>query len=280
MLAGVRARHFAIVGFLLSSGCPAKPEGQTSPPPATSTPPAPAVDYQFATNETTSYGPAQADVVTSKTNWITCSGQFALCAYSGPDTGSPALPCTVTADGQFANCECPVMTGDYEVDVNAILDVAVFDATTTTSTPTDSACCIKDPNANWDCSGCKPDMAAVCTAIDDQTLFPGSSYASVSTFSTALSEQGTVYSMAPTQCTQSMYAGCMTAPCMDSGKQVVIEDKPYPLHTCTCPTWTGLFQVSTTITKSDCALDAGQPGGNIWSAAYIPALAEPLETTP
>lgn len=276
------ARHALIFTTILAVlGCQPKTGAseKSTTPVGGAIGPAPAVSYTFQTNQTTSYGPAQADVLTSGANWIPCRGTFALCYYSGPEgrptPTTPALSCTVTADGQFANCDCPVMAGDYQVDVNAILDVAVFSATTTTGTPNASQCCVKSGD-NWDCSGCAKDAAAVCDAIDRKTLYTGTAYDSVSTFSAVLSADGTPYKIDLTQCeTPSPYAGCMTAPCVDQGRKVMIEKSEYPVHTCTCPTWKGPFQVGTPLgAENTCALGGGAPGGNVWSAAYAPNLSQ------
>ena len=60
--------------------------------------------WDFSKNWPTNFGPAYRDTVTAPTNFLPCTGQYALCAESGPEP----LPCTVTPDGRFANCKCTV----------------------------------------------------------------------------------------------------------------------------------------------------------------------------
>jgi hypothetical protein len=66
--------------------------------------------------------PAYADVLLEGSNFVQCKGgPFALCYYSGPNTGDVDLSCELTADGKFANCNCyQIPYGSYFVDINAI----------------------------------------------------------------------------------------------------------------------------------------------------------------
>ncbi len=54
--------------------------------------------WDFSQNWTTNYGPAYRDTVLESTNFLECTGQFALCFHSGPEP----LPCKLTKDGRFA----------------------------------------------------------------------------------------------------------------------------------------------------------------------------------
>src|SRR5215831_2255697 len=60
--------------------------------------------WDFSKNWTTNYGPAYRDTDLASTNFLPCTGQYALCFESGPEP----LPCKLTADGRFANCKCVV----------------------------------------------------------------------------------------------------------------------------------------------------------------------------
>ncbi len=82
-------------------------------------------------NWTTSFGPAYADITLASSNFVPCrGGPFALCYYSGPSSGAEDLSCTLSADGNYANCNCfDIPYGVYFVDINAILNHAVYEKT-------------------------------------------------------------------------------------------------------------------------------------------------------
>ena len=82
-------------------------------------------------NWTTSYGPAYADITLAASNFVPCrGGPYALCYYSGPNTGSQDLSCILTPDGKYANCQCyDIPYGVYFVDINAILNHKVYEDT-------------------------------------------------------------------------------------------------------------------------------------------------------
>lgn len=225
--------------------------------PATSPTPQAAFDFgQYTGNKTfklntlptTTYGPAWADISLQKSNFLECSGaSIALCYYSGPEG---TTPCT-TGSGNLANCTCyQIPAGQkYYVLINAILNLDVYLETVEK--------CGKDG------SKCKPTgsiQAPVCQAVNNNTLIPGADL--VSTFSTYLEKQ---FKIDPTTCsTPAAYAGCMTAPCKQTGK--TDPNTGLPLVDCGCPTFTGPYQVGTKINQDQCVL--GSP--NIWSAAYQP----------
>lgn len=253
----------AIVAFvcLLIFGCGGVSTNQsttTATPSPTATPassPAATFDFgQYTGNKsfklntlpTTSYGPAWADILIEKSNFVECKGaSIALCYYSGP---GPTTPCTIDG-GNLANCTCyQIPSGQpYFVDINAILNLDVYLET------------VKD--CGKDGSKCKPTgsiEAPVCEAINNNTLIPGADL--VSTFSTYLEKQ---IKIDPTTCsTPAAYAGCMTAPCKQTGK--TDPTTGLPLVQCGCPTFTGPYQVGTKIQQDQCVLG----GNNIWSAAY------------
>lgn len=204
--------------------------------------------FKLNTLPTTSYGPAWADISLQKSNFLECKGaSIALCYYSGP---GPTTPCTFDGKG-LANCTCyQIPAGQsYYVLINAILNLDVYLKTVEV--------CGKDG------SKCKPTgsiEAPVCEAVNNNTLIPGAEL--ISTFSTYLEKQ---IKIDPTTCsTPAAYAGCMTAPCKQTGK--TDPNTGLPLVDCGCPTFTGPYQVGTKIQQDQCVL--GSP--NIWSAAYQP----------
>lgn len=246
---------------LLIFGCGGTSTNQTTttatPTPATSPTPATGATFDFAqytggktfklnTLPTTPYGPAWADIIVQKSNFLECKGaSIALCYYSGPEG---TTPCTIDG-GNVANCTCYQIPADqpYFVDINAILNMEVYLQTIEQ--------CGKDG------SKCKPTgtiEAPVCESINNNTLIPGAEL--ISTFSTYLAKQIPIN---PTTCsTPAAYAGCMTAPCKQTGK--TDPNTGLPLVQCGCPTYTGPYQVGTKINQDQCVL--GSP--YIWSAAY------------
>lgn len=202
--------------------------------------------------------PAWADVLLAPSNFVACKGSpIALCYYSGPEmsAGGTSLPCYLREGGAIADCTClgipPGST--YFVDINAILNLAVYLETVSV--------CGRDGS---ECLPAGSKVAPVCEAIRKGTLYPGKDVDLVSTFSTAL-EQKIPIATKDNDCTATptLYAGCMTAPC----KRTQIID---PLTgnfqaQCACPTYLGPFQVGTDLTgTAGCEL-----GDNtVWSAAY------------
>jgi hypothetical protein len=230
----------------------AQPQATTTPAPAATK----TIDFsayisdkQFKLNTlpTTPYGPPWADITLQKSNFLECKGaSIALCYYSGP---GPTTPCNV--GGDLANCTCyQIPSGQkYLVDINAILNLDVYLRT--------ADVCGKDG------SKCQPTgsiEAPVCEAINNNTLMPGADL--VSAFSLYLEKQMPIN---PTTCaTPAAYAGCMTAPCKQTGK--TDPNTGLPLVQCGCPTYTGPYQVGTKISQDQCVLG----GSSIWSAAYQP----------
>ena len=166
-------------------------------------------------NWPTSFGPAYSDIALKSSNFLPCrGGPFALCYYSGPDPET----CTLTEDGQFANCKCfEIPYGTYFVDINAILNYEVYLKTV--------------KKCGQDCSNCQEtNQAPVCEAINQNKFIPGADM--ISTFSfDCVPEEG----IGQTNCEQALYAGCMTAPCYKTGEEGIVE--------CSCPTFDGPYQV-------------------------------------
>ncbi len=148
-------------------------------------------------NWTTTFGPAYADITLASSNFVPCrGGPFALCYYSGPSSGAEDLSCTLTADGNYANCQCfDIPYGVYFVDINAILNHAVYEKTIAQCGADGSLCATLN-------------SAPVCANVNAGNLMPGSSVYSTFSFD-CVPENG----LGLTNCAQQPYAGCMTAPC-------------------------------------------------------------------
>jgi len=172
--------------------------------------------WDLSKNWTTNYGPVYRDTVQASSNFLPCTGQFALCANSGPQP----LPCKLTEDGRFANCTCPVQSGVNFVVITAILNFKVYQDTV--------AVCGADGSK---CSN-HPDMAPVCNAIKHGTLIPGADV--ISTFSPSPTLPLSSTNSSSKICPKAPYAACMTAPCKKttSGRAV-----------CSCPVFWGIFQL-------------------------------------
>lgn len=200
---------------------------------------------------TTPFGPAFADIVLLPRNFLPCrGGPFALCYYSGPDSGNPPLPCVLTEDGKFANCECfEFAYGTYFVDINAILNTEVY-------LETIEKCGVEG-------GGCQnTNEAPVCESINRGELIPGAD--SVSTFSTACVKE---LGLGQTNCTEpALYAGCMTAPCIRCGEEGIVN--------CLCPTFDGPYQVGQDDAMCNLSNDL------VWSAAFNPNAGDGGKTFP
>jgi hypothetical protein len=214
--------------------------------------------FKLNTLPTTPYGPPWANILVEKENFLECRGaSIALCYYSGPGPTTPCVP-----DGRgLANCTCyQIPSGEpYFVDINAILNLDVYLETV--------AKCGKNGNK------CRPTgtiEAPVCKNVNNNTLIPGADL--ISAFSLYLEKQIPVD---PTTCsTPSAYAGCMTAPCKQTGKKDPTTG--LPLVQCGCPTFTGPYQVGQQVAQDQCVLGSN----NVWSAAYTPPASPTPTPTP
>ena len=197
-------------------------------------------------NWTTVFGPAYADITLASSNFVPCrGGPFALCYYSGPSSGAENLSCTVTPDGKYANCQCfDIPYGVYFVDINAILNHAVYEKTVAQCGVDGSMCGTLN-------------SAPVCENVNQGNLMPGSNVYSTFSFD-CVPENG----LGVTNCAQQPYAGCMTAPCFKTSQAGIVQ--------CSCPVFNGPYQVG----QNDQACTLG--GGLTWSAAYAP----PATATP
>ncbi len=196
-------------------------------------------------NFTTSFGPAYADISLASTNFLPCrGGPYALCYYSGPDPDS----CDLVKNDKFADCQCfEIPYGVYFVDINAILNHQVYEQTVAQCGADGSKC--QSTNS-----------APICQAINQNTLIPGAALYSTFSFD-CIPTNG----LGETSCTTAKYAGCMTAPCFDTGNG-------NGLVTCQCPIFNGPYQIGQTLPADQCTLG----GGLVWSAAYAP----PASPTP
>ena len=246
---------------------------------------------------TTTYGPAQADVVvvpagtkpaaaTKSPNMLSCQGGgYALCFFSGPPTaivqGGQPLPCVLRPGGLIADCTCQYyISGQYFVDINGILNQgAYFEAVeqcgadgsgclNIVSCPPGSPCPTDVPQAN------------VCNYINNQPLGnPACSFYPkaqvLSTFSFAMSPPNGSYSLSATpQTCNGKYAGCMTAACRFADGSEPASHKNGDAIQCECPVYDGAYQVGAA--GQDCTIPPGSDGTTyVWSASntVVPAAA-------
>ena len=191
-------------------------------------------------------GPSYADILVTPENFVPCrGGPFALCYYSGPDSaddGQEPLPCELSADGRVASCKClDIPYGVYFVDINAILDYSIYQKTVRV--------CEADGSA---CAGVA-NKAPVCGFVNENRFFTGADR--ISTFSFACAAERMI---GQTSCTTpAPYAGCMTAPCIETGEAGIVE--------CQCPIYTGPFQVGQGTPEEPASCDLGSD--LVWSAA-------------
>ncbi len=197
--------------------------------------------WDFSMNWTTNYGPAYRDTVEAHSNFLACTGQFALCFHSGAEP----LPCKLSKDGRSANCTCTVHNSTNFVLITAILNREVYETTVDVD-----AC-------GADGSGCTaPDEAPVCAFLDNGKLIPGAQV--ISTYdpdSTNAIKDAIPPGVSPLTPCNGPFAGCMTAPCRLT-KNGQAE--------CTCPVFWGHFQLVGP--AATCHLG----GGLVPSASYNP----------
>lgn len=193
--------------------------------------------------------PAFADVLVETSNFVWCKGgPYAVCYYSGPEDGATDLRCQLSADGRFANCKCfEIPWGSYFVDINAILNYPVYQETIQVC-GADGSGCTGSANVN---------KAPVCAAINSNQLIPGADLISVFSLDCVPTN-----GIGQTDCSQGLYAGCMTAPCQTTTTKGIVE--------CSCPTFDGPFQVGTTLAdpSEECSLGDDL----VWSAAFSPSI--------
>ena len=234
--------------FVVTAGCNGGGGGSGSPPPTAGIVhfvPNSHAFWSDAANWTTAFGPAYADITEASSNFLPCrGGPFALCYYSGPSGGNEDLSCTLTADGNYANCRCyEIPYGVYFVDINAILNRSVYQNTVATCGVDGSLCG-------------KMNSAPVCQSVNQGTLIPGTGVYSTFSFDCVPTD-----GLGVTNCSTSQYAGCMTAPCFKTGQPQI--------DSCSCPVFNGPYQVGTN--NQACTLGDDL----VWSAAFAAPSATP-----
>lgn len=226
-------------------------------------------EFQINETDTTNFGPAWADIWLRPENFLACyppEGQelsYALCYYSGPQDGTgdadnPPLPCTLSPNGKVANCTCYKLSSDvvppkvpYYVDINSILNQEVYDETVAACGSDGSLC---GPNTGI--------AAPVCDAINANKMVPGADLISV--FSPVMKLH---YPGGSTECGEAVYAGCMTAPCYDTGET---DENGLPLVDCSCPVFDGRFEIGQGADPAGQSPSCNLGGTNVWSAAHNP----------
>jgi len=194
-------------------------------------------------NWTTTYGPAYRDTIQAPSEMLGCSTQFALCFHSGAEP----YPCTLSPDGQSANCLCTVATSTNYTLLTAILNRSVYNATASACYPDGAGCT-------------QVGQAPVCGYLNGGTLIPGADVISTYDPGSRLAilkilAQGKPFA---TVCPKAPYAACMTAPCTLSADGSTA--------TCKCPVFYGTFQLAGK--NQQCSL----AGDLVPSASYIPTL--------
>lgn len=194
-------------------------------------------------NWTTNYGPAYRDTLELPTQMLACSTQFALCFHSG----KYPYPCTLSPDGQSANCVCTVATTTNYTLLTAILNRSIYNATV-------EAC----GREGLRCRNVGD--APVCGYLNGGALIPGANV--ISTYDPS-SQQQILKALSQanppvTHCPKAPYAACMTAPCTLSADGSTA--------TCKCPVFNGKFQLVPS--GQQCSLG----GDLVPSASYVPLL--------
>ena len=216
-----------------------------------------------------------------QTYFLACSlaytGPIALCYDSGvPGKEFYTPSCTFSQDKNAAECDCYEISASSRGAENApysfvlmtgILNKQVYEDTVKACGPEGELCLnMKDLN-----SGLME--APVCDALRNKTLFSGADL--ISDFSQIAipnlvnagypppGEPDSFSQPCPESGNAKLYAGCMTAPCKDTGK--IDPATGFPVAKCTCPTYDGRNQVGNPQIQSySCS-----PTPHVWSAAYV-----------
>jgi hypothetical protein len=222
-----------------------------------------------------------SDVKGFKTYFLACrlqtTGPIALCYYSGvPGSPYQTPSCTFSQNGNAAECDCYKISpdtpgaGTYSyVEISAILNKDVY-LSTVAQCGMDGSQCLNFSDLR---SGLQE--ANICSVIGSKPngVFPGadliSDFSQIRLFPTMNSnvppagDIGAFSQKCPIPPRQAnLYAGCMTAPCTNTGK---IDPRTHlPLVSCTCPTYDGPNQVGNPqIQGKSCS-----PTPYVWSSAY------------
>ncbi len=203
---------------------------------------------------TTSSGPAWSGAgVGAESNNLYCpTGTYANCHYSGPPwpTGTSSenipMPCELNEDGTMANCKCKVFEGPSYVNIYAIMNLGVY-YETIEACGTDGSGCLNMGNCpqgstlgSGDCTGT---IAPVCEYISGQdpnnaatSLIPGADL--ISTFGLGMDSD---YNSGTTSCEDTLFAGCMTAPCQYEENTGSASGSRYAY--CACPVSRGAISL-------------------------------------
>ncbi|ACK50015.1 hypothetical protein Msil_1046 [Methylocella silvestris BL2] len=236
--------------------------------------------FRFNDLNTTIFGPAYADILLRGENFLTCKPpvgrafSYALCFFSGPmigSSGNPPLPCKLAKDGKTADCTCYGLTTEqyppmvpYFIDINAILNLDLYLSTVSVCGHDGANCNPREFIQNqtlWN-------SAPACTAANNNVVIPTAQLISVYT-----PVKNADYGGGTTTCSAGKYAGCMTAPCYETGKTDGAGNK---LVTCKCPVYDGPFELGQANRPCDANVltpwSAKDKGPYIWSASHNPAL--------
>ena len=201
---------------------------------------------------------------------------YYILTYLGQRDEPPNLTpsCTFSQDKTSAQCDCYKISHDYPkgatwsyVLITSILNKKIYEDTVAECGSDGSGCLnatnIGDPIAK---------EAPVCAALRDKTLFPGADlYSDFSPILIASKGLNVPPFTCPTGGGANVYAGCMTAPCTNTGK--IDPTTGLPVVKCTCPTYDGPNQVGNPQIKSySCS-----PTPHVWSSAYSAPNTIPTE---
>ncbi len=248
--------------------------------------------FEYNDTDTTVFGPTYANIWLEESNFLACyppTGRkisYALCYYSGPDqpTGvddeNPALPCELSPDGIVADCTCYEISTEllspkvpYFVDIHSISNLDIYQKTVDACGKDGKKCSLSEV------------VPPVCEAINTNLLVPGADAISVFSpiyFQNYISPLDITTDNTSTSCTDDnarLYAGCMTAPCYETGEK---DAQGRNLMECKCPVYNGPFQIGQPDQNCDADESPEQaslkkPGyfhnrfpDHVWSAAYNP----------
>lgn len=128
-----------------------------------------------------------------------------LCYYSGAEP----LDCELSPDARIASCKClDIPYGTYYVDINAILDFAVYQQTVKVCGNDGSKCQTCEEGDEDEKRKKNTNQAPVCGYINANRLFAQTERISTFSFDCAFEAP-----IGKTECPAAPYVGCMTAPC-------------------------------------------------------------------
>ena len=191
---------------------------------------------------------------------------------------NPPLPCVLSKDGKSADCTCYGLSTEqypapipYFIDINAILNLDLYWRTIRACGHDGSLCSARAPvrgDHPWN-------EAPVCRAANRDAVIPGAPLISV--FSPVKNaDYATGADPNTTSCSAAKYAGCMTAPCVHTGKYDAAGNE---LVQCKCPVYDGPYELSQAGVPCDAneltpptppAATTGRKPVYVWSSAHNP----------